>query len=340
MTENILFICGSLNQTTQMHQIAQQMGDYNYYFTPYYADGIENLAAKTGLLDFTVLGGRHQRESRQYLADHQLPVDERGEGRNYDLVVTCSDLIVQKNIRRKRTVLVQEGITEPEGKLYRLYKTFPFLPRYIANTATNGLSNTYDIFCVASQGYAEHFIRKGVRPEKIAVTGIPNFDNLQKHRENTFPERDFVLVATTPYRETLRGDDRMAFLRRCGEIAAARPLIFKLHPTENVSRAKREIKSLFPDATILTHGNVNDMIANAETVVTQQSTCTFVAVALGKETHTYLNLPELRRLLPIQNGGASAHQIANIARRLLHTPMPVLEQVRRGYRARPRWEQA
>jgi ABC-type ATPase involved in cell division len=132
----------------------------------------------------------------------------------------------------------------------------------------------------------------------------------------------------------------MAFLRRCGEIAAGRPLIFKLHPTENVSRAKREIKSLFPDATVLAHGNVNDMIANAETVVTQQSTCTFVAVALGKETHTYLNLPELRRLLPIQNGGASAHQIANIARRLLHTPMPVLEQVRRGYRARPRWEQA
>jgi hypothetical protein len=338
MTQNILFICGSLNQTTQMHQVAQHMGEYNCYFTPYYTDGIGSLAARAGLLDFTVLGGRHRRDTCQYLADHHLQVDERGAGQSYDLVVTCSDLIVQKNIRRKRLVLVQEGITEPEGRLYRLYKTFPFLPRYIANTATNGLSNEYDIFCVASQGYAEHFIHKGVRPEKIAVTGIPNFDDLQKNHENDFPYHDFVLVATTPYRETFRGDDRMTFLKKCAEIAAGRPLIFKLHPTENAKRASREIKSIAPDTLVLTHGNVNHMIANAAVVITQQSTCTFVAVALGKETHTYLNMNELRRLMPIQNGGTSARQIASIARRVLHTPMVVLEQVRRGYRARPRWE--
>ena len=340
MTENILFICGSLNQTTQMHLIAQQMREYNCYFTPYYADGIENLVAKTGLLDSTVLGGRHQRDSRAYLASHNLSVDERGEGREYDLVVTCSDLIVQNNLRGKRMVMVQEGITEPEGQIYRLYRTFPVLPRYLANTATNGLSNAYDIFCVASQGYAEHFIRKGVRAEKIAVTGIPNFDNLQKNRENDFPLQGHVLVATTPYRETFRGDDRMAFLRKCGEIGAGRPLIFKLHPTENASRATREIKSLFPEAPVLTNGNVNHMIANAEVVITQQSTCTFVAVALGKETHTYLDLNELRHLMPIQNGGLSGKYIAGISRRLLHTPLTVLEQVRKGYRARPRWEQS
>ena len=41
MTQNILFIGGSLNQTTMLHKIAQHMGDYNCYFTPYYADGIE-----------------------------------------------------------------------------------------------------------------------------------------------------------------------------------------------------------------------------------------------------------------------------------------------------------
>jgi hypothetical protein len=340
MTENILFICGSLNQTTQMHLIAQQMREYNCYFTPYYADGIENLVAKTGLLDFTVLGGRHQRDSRAYLASHNLSVDERGEGREYDLVVTCSDLIVQNNLRGKRMVMVQEGITEPEGRIYRLYRTFPFLPRYLANTATNGLSSAYDIFCVASQGYAEHFIHKGVRAEKIAVTGIPNFDNLQKNRENDFPLQGHVLVATTPYRETFRSDDRMAFLRKCGEVAAGRPLIFKLHPTENASRATREIKSLFPEASVLTNGNVNHMIANAEVVITQQSTCTFVAVALGKETHTNLDLNELRHLMPIQNGGLSGKYIAGISRRLLHTPLTVLEQVRKGYRARPRWEQS
>jgi hypothetical protein len=340
MTENILFICGSLNQTTQMHQIAQQMGAYNCYFTPYYVDGLEQILAKTGLLDFTVLGGRHQKDTRGYLASQNLPTDEGGKGRSYDLVITSSDLIIQNNIRRKRMILVQEGITEPERKLYHLYKTFPFLPRYIANTATSGLSNAYDIFCVASKGYAEHFIRKGVRPEKIAITGIPNFDQLNKNHENDFPHHDYVLVATTPYRETFRGDDRQAFLHRCGTIAAGRPLIFKLHPTENAPRATGEIKDLFPDALVLTHGNVNHMIANAAVVITQQSTCTFVAVGLNKETHTYLDMNELRRLMPIQNNGTSARQIASIALRLLHTPMPVLEQIRLGSRARPRWEQS
>jgi len=338
MTENILFICGSLNQTTQMHQIAQQMGEYNCMFTPYYTDGIEDLVAKTGALNFTVLGGRHQLDSRNYLRNQNLPIDERGKRHNYDMVVTCSDLIVQNNIRGKRTLLVQEGITEPEGRLYKFYKTFPFLPRYIANTATSGLSNAYDIFCVASQGYADHFIRKGVHPEKIAVTGIPNFDNLAKNQENDFPYRNYILVATTPFRETFRGDDRMVFLEQCGQIAKGRQMIFKLHPTENAARATREIKSLFPDALVLTSGNVNHMIANAEVVITQQSTCTFVALGLNKETHTYLDMGELRRLMPIQNNGISAGRIASIANRLLRTPMSVLEQIRRGYRSRPRWE--
>ena len=286
MTENILFICGSLNQTTQMHQIAKQFKDGNCYFAPYYADGFEDQLAKTGLLNFTVLGGRHQQDTRNYLANHNLPTDERGEGHYYDLVVTCSDLIVQNNIRAKRTVLVQEGITEPEGKMYRLYKTIPFLPRYIANTATSGLSNTYDIFCVASEGYAQHFIHKGVRVEKIAVTGIPNFDDIQKNRTNDFPMHGYVLVATTPFRETFRGEDRQAFLQHCKKIAGDRPLVFKLHPTENAQRATQEINNIFPQAQVFTHGNVNHMIANADVVITQQSTCTFVAVALGKETHT------------------------------------------------------
>ncbi len=338
MPQNILFICGSLNQTSQMHAVAQQMSEYRCCFTPYYADGIEHLAAKAGLLNFCVLGGRHRRDTLQYLADHKLRVDERGADHKYDMVVTSSDLIIQNNIRGKRMVLVQEGITEPEGRLYRLWKLFPFLPRYIANTATNGLSHAYDIFCVASEGYRDHFIRKGVPAEKIAVTGIPNFDNLQRHLKNDFPYRDYVLVATTPYRETYRGDDRPTFLRRCVQAAEGRPLIFKLHPTEHVERATREIKAIAPDAQVLAHGNVNDMIANASVVMTQQSTCTFVALALGKETYTYLEKDELRRLMPIQNGGASGERIANIARRLLHTPMHALEQIRKRYRPRPRWE--
>jgi hypothetical protein len=91
---------------------------------------------------------------------------------------------------------------------------------------------------------------------------------------------------------------------------------------------------------VLTEGNVHQMIANASVVITQQSTATFTAVGLNKETHTYLDVSELRRLLPIQNGGMSAYYIASIARRVLHTPMHILEQIRKGYRPRPRWEKA
>lgn len=339
MNYNILFIGGSLNQTTMLHQIARELGEHNCFFTPYYADGLEDLAARTGLLNFTVLGGRHLRDTREYLASQCLPVDLRGESQVYDLVVTSSDLIVQKNIRGKRLVLVQEGITEPETWVYPVVKRLK-LPRYLANTAAAGLSDAYDIFCVASEGYARHFIRKGVRPEKIAVTGIPNFDNLQACRDNHFPYHGHVLAATTPLRETFRSDDREAFIKRCLKIAGSRLLIFKLHPAENADRATREIHQHAPGALVLTSGNVNHMIANASTVITQQSTCTFVAVALGKEVFTNLDLEELRQLMPIQNKGESSQRIASLCRRVLQTPMPVLQQVRRNLHSQHQWEQA
>ncbi|MBL8078152.1 MAG: hypothetical protein JNM55_09350 [Anaerolineales bacterium] len=338
MTGNILFICGSLNQTTMMHKISKQMEGYNCFFTPYYADGVEGFAASQGWLDFTVLGGRHMRETREYLARNLLPMDDRGTRRKYDLVVTCSDLIVQRNIRNTRLVLIQEGITEPETWVYHLVKWL-HLPRYIANTSTSGLSNAYDVFCVASEGYADLFVRKGVKREKLYVTGIPNFDDLQINLVNDFPFHGHVLVATSPLRETFRRDDRDAFIRRCVELAAGRKLIFKLHPAENVKRAQHEINRIAPDALVFSTGNVNHMIANAATVITQQSTSTYVAVGLGKETHTNLNMEELKRLMPIQNNGDSARRIAGICRRILHTPMPLIERARRGtLRTRPLWE--
>ena len=313
---NILFICGSLNQTTQMHKIARHsMKEHDCYFTPYYGDGIVNLLAKIGWLNFTVLGGRHKRETEEYFSRHNLNVDPRGESRSYDLVVTCSDLLIQNNIRSKRVALVQEGITEPEGIMFHLVKWLK-LPRYLANTSTNGLSNEYDIFCVASRGYAELFVRKGVHERKIAVTGIPNFDNVKSAHDNKFPFHGHVLVATSPLRETFRYDDRQAFIRKCSAIAGERNLIFKLHPLENAERAIREIYKNAPGAIVFAHGDINQTIANADVVITQQSTCTYVAIALGKEVHTNLNIEELKQLMPIQNDGVSAEYIANICERV------------------------
>jgi hypothetical protein len=321
---NILFICGSLNQTTQMYAIARNLMKENQcYFTHYYGDGIIDLAARMGWLDFTVLGGRHKRETEEFFSRNKLSVDAKGITWKYDLVVTCSDLLIQKNIRGKRMVLIQEGITEPEGVMYHMVKWLK-LPRYLANTATSGLSNEYDIFCVASEGYAELFVRKGVREEKIAVTGIPNFDNLKNSINNDFPFHGYVLVATSPLRETFRYDDRRAFIRRCTEIAGKRSLLFKLHPLENIQRAIREIREIAPAATVYAYGNINQMIANAEAVITQQSTCTFVAIALGKEVHTNLSIDDLKRLIPIQNEGTSAEHIAQICERALLTPKELL----------------
>jgi hypothetical protein len=335
---NILFICGSLNQTTQMHAIARNlMGNHDCYFSPYYGDGIENLFAKMGVLSFTVLGGRHKQETEEYFSRHNLQVDPRGESHPYDLVVTCSDLLIQKNIRNKRVILVQEGITEPESLMFHLVKWLK-LPRYLANTSTNGLSNEYDKFCVASKGYADLFVRKGVHERKVKVTGIPNFDNIKTAHNNDFPIRGHVLVATSPLRETFRFDNRRAFIKKCSTIADGRTLIFKLHPLEDIKRATREINNYAPGAQVFAYGNINPMIANAEVVITQQSSSTYVAIALGKEVHTNLNIKELKRLMPIQNGGMSAIRIARICEQTLRTPLDVLLTKRKQIQPRLKQE--
>ena len=149
-------------------------------------------------------------------------------------------------------MLVQEGLTEPEGWVFWLVKHLG-VPRVFANTAAFGLSDEYEVFCVASPGARELFIRKGVRPEKIVITGIPNFDNAAAYRDNDFPCRDFVLVCTSNARETFKRDPRSRFLRNALKVAAGRPVIFKLHPAERhdlgVERAVkrgREARDLAP----------------------------------------------------------------------------------------------
>jgi len=309
------------------------LNKHTCYFTPYYADGLIRLFAKSGLLKKTILGGRHYHDTMQYLRDNHLQIDLRGKSCDYDLVITGSDAIIQKNIKHSRIVLVQEGMTEPEGFLYQIVKLFK-LPRWMANTSTTGLSNAFDTFCVASEGYKKLFIEKGVYPEKITVTGIPNFDNLADIPDSDFPYQNHVLVATTPFRETMKPEIRPLFIHKCVEIADGRQLIFKLHPVENAPRAIREINQYAPDALVFWRGNVNTMMLHAETVITQWSTCTFVALALGKEVYSDLDVDRLRNLMPIQNGGKSAEIIAKVCQTILSTPLSVLQQRREAQRTR------
>ena len=201
MKNKILFIGGSLNQTTMMHQISHHFDDCDCFFTPYYADGFIDFLAKKKLADFTILAGKFREQTENYLKKHHLNVDYRGETNHYDLVFTCQDLIVPKNIRNKKLVLVQEGMTEPENSIYHLVKKLN-LPRWLAGTSTTGLSDAYDLFFVASEGYKELFISKGVDPSKIQVTGIPNFDHATQYFFNDVPHRNYVLAATSDRRET------------------------------------------------------------------------------------------------------------------------------------------
>ncbi len=212
-------------------------------------------------------------------------------------------------------MLVQEGMTDPENWVYHLWRA-RLIPRYATSTAATGLSHQYDRFCVASQGYKDFFVRKGAQADKIVVTGIPNFDNCARYLDNDFPLRGYVLVCTTDTRETLKWDDRRAFVRRAARIAKGRQLVFKLHPNEKEARARREIERWAPGSLVYERGPVEAMIANCDVLITQWSTLVYVGLALGKEVHSNFDVSELRSLVPDQNGDA-ARRIANECRKLV-----------------------
>lgn len=314
--KKILFIGGSSNQTTMMHKISMHFHDCDCYFTPFYTDGSLDVLVKNGLLDFTILAGSFRKSTENYLNEHNLKIDYKGKNNNYDLVFTCQDLLIPNNIRDKRIMLVQEGMTDPETMMYHLVKNLK-MPRWIASTAATGLSHSYELFFVASEGYKELFIKKGINPDKIRVTGIPNFDNCNEYLKNDFHFYNFVLVATSDRRETLNYENRKKFILDAIEIANGRLLIFKLHPNENFERATREIKKLAPAALVYTSGNINHMIANCDVLITKYSTVVYVGMALGKEVYSDFDIKDLKKLCPIQNNGKSAEYIAKIAKAYL-----------------------
>ncbi len=286
----VLFIGGSLNQTTILHKIALCLPEMQCSFTPFFAEGFHSILCKTGLLDHTIMCGAHRQATIQYIQDHNLLLDEGGRNGPFDLILTCTDLIVQPSLKGSRIILVQEGITEAEGITYKLVKTLG-LPRLLANTAATGLSDSYEYFCVASPGYRSLFIRKGVKARKIKVTGSPNFDHAIAYEKNTFPYKNFILAATSSIRETFGQDDRSEFLEKVKRIARGRRVIFKLHPNEDHIRAEREIRLLFPDELILKEGNLHEMIANCDILVAQVTSAIFTAAAWErKSTHLFLRI--------------------------------------------------
>lgn len=335
-SKKILFICGSMNQTTMMHQISKHLKHYDCRYTPYYADGFLSLLVDKGYLDWTILGGEFRANTENYLLENNLKIDYYGSDNDYDLVLTCSDLIVPENIRNKKLLLVQEGMTNPKKLGFYLVKYLK-LPSYIGDTATTGLSDKYDVFCVASPGYANFFAENGVRREKLRITGIPNYDNCESYNHNDFPHSNFVLAATSDSRETFIYENRKKFIQKVVEIAKGRQIIFKLHPNEWVERAVSEINKWAPEALVYAKGNVHEMIANCEVLVTRYSTVVYTGIALGKEVYSEFDLELLRRLAPLQNGGASSWNIAQECEKLIKSKIEKV-QIQRLFKYFPKFK--
>lgn len=323
--KKILYMGGSLNQTTMLHQVSSHLTDYEHFFTAYYSDGIEKFFADLGLLDFSVLGGKFREQTESFFRKNNLAIDYEGKQNDYDLVIICSDLIIPKNIVNKKVILVQEGMTDPENVFFHLVKKFN-IPRYFGGTAATGLSNVFTYFCVASEGYKNLFINKGVKPEKLIVTGIPNFDNCKTYLDNDFPHKNYCLVCTSDARETLKYENRKKFILNAVGHSEGKQMIFKLHPNESLPRAAKEINRYAPGSLILNSGNTNHMIANCDILVTSYSSVVYVGLALGKKVYSAFDLDTLKKLIPIQNGGQSASNIADISRLLLEEKTGIIKE--------------
>lgn len=337
MRRKILFTTGSPNQTIQMHQISRELPEYDCWFSHLFTDSpIINSALKhTTIINGSALGNNFKEKSECYLRSHNLPIDYRAEKNDYDLVVFCSDLIIPKRMTNTKTIWVQEGMVDKFNVKSKVVKALG-LPLWLScDTSLNGSSNICDVYCTASPGYKNYFEASGTDPNKIIVTGMPNYDNLEQFVNNDFPYHDYVMVATTDMRETYRFENRPAFIKRCVQIANGRQMLFKLHPNEKFARAQREIRKHAPaNAMIFQAGNTNEMIANCKELITQYSTVVYTGIALGKVVHSYFNIDDLKRLTPIQNGGTSSRNIASVCRNFVDFKGPKEDFVK-NFKFRP-----
>jgi hypothetical protein len=309
----ILFITGSINQTTQMHQIANELPQFDCWFSQLFTDNapLNYLLNKTPLFNGTVLSRKFKLKSERYLRQNNLQIDFGARKNHYDLVVYCTDMIIPRRMRPCKTIWVQEGMIDRYTTWSKIVRALGLPSTLCGNTSLNGASNICDVYCAASEGYRQQFADKGTALNKIVVTGMPNYDNQQQHLDNDFPYHNYVLVATTDMRETFRFENRVAFIKKAVNIANGRPLLFKLHPNENFERAEKEIRKYAPAGTLIyRQGNTAHMIANCCELITQYSTVVYTGIALGKKVHSWFDVNELMDLAPVQTDGTSARIIA------------------------------
>jgi len=314
----VLWICGNHNHNTMLHKVSQQMPECDHWFTPYYCDKWTPLDVLRRLrcVEFVALGYGFRDKCLRYLEENGLSIDLEGQRGDYDLVVTCSDLLVPSNVTDKPLVGIQEGMIDPLLLFYRLRQKLPWLPRWAAGTACTGLSGMYDRYCVASDLYVDEFAGRDAPRDRLVATGIPNFDDFASYVDPDHWINGHVLACTSDGRETFRRDDRKAFILRCVELADGRPLVFKFHPNERMRRAVAEVRRWAPGARCVMRGYGETLAANCEVLITEWSTLAFVGLVLGIETHSYRDLDDMARLLPAQHGHAAVN-IAEVCREVI-----------------------
>ena len=320
MGKKILFITGSMNQTSQMFQIARELPEYDCWFSQMFSDTplIGYLKNKTRLLDKTIIAEPHRKKSEAFLKEFNCNIDYEARQHTYDLAVCCSDLILPQKLKAIKTIWVQEGMIDKVTLLSKVVKALKLSPTLCFNTSLNGSTNKCDLYCAASEGYRRYISHMGTDLAKVHVTGMINYDNAAQYLDNDFPHHGYIMVATTDMRETARPENRVKFLKQCVSIAQGRPLLFKLHPNENFKRAISEIRTHTPEGTLIfTEGNTSHMIANCQELITQFSTVVYTGIALGKKVYSYFDVEELKQLSPLQNGGKSAQNIADLCRQYI-----------------------
>lgn len=312
----ILFVCGSQNQAKILYEISRHLEYHDCYFTTNNSEVLTSHISRTSLFSNRIAHDKSRRIILEYLSLHNLNIDISGENENYDLVFSCTESGIPKNIKFKQSVFVQEGIPGTKNYLYQVAKQYGFAGLLTSNSKLK-LNDVYSKFCVASEAYKQNFINQGVDADKIIVTGIPGLDNYTKYLNNDFLHSGYVLTATSDSRENFNFENRERLIYESVEIAADRKLIFKLHPNENFDRAIWEINNYAPEALIFVDGEIGEMIANCNLLITRNSSAAFIGLALNKKVHTENDISELKRLMPVQNGGTSAMNVAFAAEKVL-----------------------
>src|SRR5260221_12245467 len=124
MRRKILFITGSINQTSQMHEISKHLQQYDCWFSQLFPDTafLKAIIKHSPLAVGTVLAPHFRIKSESYLRQHGLKIDYEGNKNKYDLVVYCTDMVVADKFKQTKTIFVQEGMTDKRTFLTDIVK--------------------------------------------------------------------------------------------------------------------------------------------------------------------------------------------------------------------------